>query len=91
MKKILLILPLSLIFGVTLAQVKPFKSEKVFSESDPKAKFHTVSGERHGPAFFKKHEFPEVEYGPTDQLTFDKYHTVDVMYHWYELWAEKYP
>ena len=91
MKKTLLILPLSLIFGVTLAQVKPFKSEKVFSESDPKAKFHTVSGERHGPAFFKKHEFPEVEYVPTDQLTFDKYHTVDVMYHWYELWAEKYP
>ncbi|PZX57755.1 zinc carboxypeptidase [Algoriphagus ratkowskyi] len=91
MKKILLIIPLSLIFGIGVAQVKPFISTKVFSEQDTLAKFHTVSGERHGASFFKKHDFPEVEYLPTDQLTFDKYHTVDVMYHWYEVWAKQYP
>lgn len=73
------------------AQVRTFIKEKVFTESDTSAKFHTVSGERHGPSFFLKHKHPEVEYVPTEQLTFDKYHTVDVMYHWYRTWAEEYP
>ncbi|MFC3414130.1 M14 family metallopeptidase [Algoriphagus hitonicola] len=73
------------------AQVKSFEQEKLFSEQDTTAKFYTVSGERHGPSFFKKFKFPEVEYTPGDQLTFDKYHTVEVMYHWYERWAEEYP
>lgn len=91
MKKALLIIPFSLILGLSIAQVKSFDDQKVFTESDSTAKFHTVSGERHGSSFFKKHEFPEVEYLPTDKLTFDKYHTVDVMYHWYEVWAKQYP
>jgi hypothetical protein len=64
---------------------------KSFPEQDPKSKFYTVSGERHGQSFFKKFEFPEVEYTPREILTFDTYHTPDVMYHWYKLWAEKYP
>ncbi|REG91461.1 M14 family metallopeptidase [Algoriphagus antarcticus] len=91
MKKTLIMISLSLIYGVGMAQVKTFGDQKIFTESDSAAKFHTVSGERHGSSFFKKHEFPEVEYIPTDQLTFDKYHTVDVMYHWYEVWAKQYP
>ena len=32
-----------------------------------------------------------MEYEAGDKLTFDIYHTPDVMYHWYRLWAEKYP
>lgn len=64
---------------------------KSFPEQNPKSKFYTVSGERHGQSFFKKFEFPEVEYTPGEKLTFDTYHTPDVMYHWYKLWAEKYP
>lgn len=91
MKKALLVIPLSLIFGLGIAQVKTFEDQKIFTESDTLAKFHTVSGERQGVSFFQKHEFPEVEYTPTDKLTFDKYHTVDVMYHWYEVWAKQYP
>lgn len=91
MKKNLLTLSFSLILGVGMAQIKPFTDKQGFTESDSTLKFHTVSGERHGISFFEKHEFPEVEYQPTDKLTFDKYHTVDVMYHWYELWAKKYP
>ncbi|OYX13926.1 MAG: peptidase [Algoriphagus sp. 32-45-6] len=68
-----------------------FVTEKPFSEKNEKAKFYTVSGERHGPSFFKKFVFPEVEYSPGERLTFDKYHTVDVMYHWYEKWAAQFP
>ena len=91
MNKQLFIIPLTLIFGVGIAQVKPLTEKQVFSESDSTVKFHTVSGERHGISFFEKHEFPQVEYLATDQLSFDKYHTVDVMYHWYKHWAEQYP
>lgn len=73
------------------AQVKPFQPKDLFSENNPDSKYHTVSGERHGISYFEKHEFPEVEYKSTDQLTFDKYHTAEVMYHWYKVWAEQYP
>lgn len=54
-------------------------------------KWHTVAGERHGVSYFRVHRFPEVEYEPGDKLTFDRYHTVDVMYHWLRRWAEEYP
>ncbi|AMQ57600.1 M14 family metallopeptidase [Algoriphagus sanaruensis] len=73
------------------AQVKDFHKERLFPEKNTESKFYTVSGQRHGPSFFKKIHFPEVEYAPSERLTFDKYHTVDVMYHWYEKWAEQYP
>ncbi|HRI80420.1 MAG TPA: M14 family metallopeptidase, partial [Cyclobacteriaceae bacterium] len=33
----------------------------------------------------------EVEYKAGDVLTFDHYHTPDVIYTWYKRWAEKYP
>ena len=82
---------LSLLSFSVSGQVKPFQEGRNFPEKDSTAKFYTVSGERHGPSFFKKFVFPEVEYTPGDQLTFDKYHTVDVMYYWYEQWAKQFP
>ncbi|PWL31605.1 M14 family metallopeptidase [uncultured Roseivirga sp.] len=60
-------------------------------ESDKDTTYYTVKGERHGISFFKQHQHAEVQYEPSEQLTFDTYHTVDVMYHWYKQWAEKYP
>ncbi len=53
--------------------------------------WYTVSGERHGPSFFRKHRFPQVEYEAGERLTFDRYHTVDVMYTWLQRWARQYP
>ncbi|WP_144605255.1 M14 family metallopeptidase [Algoriphagus algorifonticola] len=91
MKKIASLSSLMLLSVMSYGQIDTFQKAKVFTESDTSAKFHTVSGERHGPSFFKKHQFPEVEYVPGEKLTFDKYHTVNVMYHWYEKWAELYP
>lgn len=91
MKKILLISFGILVVNLGFSQVKPFQPENLFPEANSKAKFHTVKGERHGPSFFKKFTFPEVEYVPTETLNFDKYHTVDVMYHWYQKWANQYP
>lgn len=91
MKKTLILVFSSLLMGGASAQVRTFKPTPSFTEQDSSRKFHTVSGERHGPSFFLKHEFPEVQYVAGDQLTFDHYHTVDVMYAWYERWAQQYP
>lgn len=72
------------------AQPSYYKESK-WPEADTAFKYYTVKGERHGPSFFKKHRFPEVEYEAGDKLTFDHYHTPDVIYTWYRRWAEKYP
>ena len=42
-------------------------------------------------SFFRQHRHEGVEYETGDVLTFDRYHTVDVMYEWLERWAEQYP
>lgn len=90
MRKTSLLTILCFATSIALAQVRSFESEKLFPEKNEKLKFHTVSGERHGPSFFKKFVFPEVEYIPGEKLTFEKYHTVDVMYAWYEKWATQF-
>ena len=91
MRKSLLVTILTICASPGFSQVRSLADGKVFPEDNAKAKFYTVSGERHGPSFFKKFNFPEVEYSPGETLTFDQYHTVEVMYHWYKVWAEKYP
>jgi hypothetical protein len=53
--------------------------------------WYTVSGERHGVSYFARHQHPEVEYEAGDVLSFDRYHTMDVMYTWLKRWAEEYP
>jgi len=60
-------------------------------ESDKDSAMYTVKGERHGISFFKQHRHEEVIYEAGEYLTFDGYHTVDVMYAWYQKWAEMYP
>ncbi len=92
MKKNLLLVTGIILFSQNLyAQNFSLAPPKVWPEQDEKSNFYTVAGERHGQSFFKKHKFPEVEYTAKEKLTFDIYHTPDVMYHWYTLWAEKYP
>ncbi|MDT8368366.1 MAG: M14 family metallopeptidase [Longimicrobiales bacterium] len=54
-------------------------------------RYWTIPGERHGPSFFPFAEHPEVEYVAGDLLTFDTYHTADVMWEWMRRWAERYP
>ncbi|MGH7464179.1 MAG: M14 family zinc carboxypeptidase, partial [Longimicrobiales bacterium] len=47
--------------------------------------------ERHGVSYFTRHRHPQVQYEAGDVLTFDRYHTVDVMYTWLRRWAEQRP
>jgi hypothetical protein len=46
---------------------------------------------RHGPSHFPRVQHPEAEYVAGETLTFDRYHTVDVMYTWLHRWADRYP
>jgi hypothetical protein len=60
-------------------------------ESERHPSWYTVRGERDGPSMFPRHRHPEVEYEAGETLSFDRYHTVDVMYTWMQRWAERYP
>ena len=57
--------------GFLMAQEVSLSPEKKWPEQDKKSKSYTISGERHGQSFFKKYEFPEVQYIPGEKLTFD--------------------
>lgn len=67
------------------------EDESKSAEEEPEVEWYTVAGERHGVSFFRKERFPEVEYAVGEELTFDRYHTVDVIYAWLHRWAEEYP
>jgi len=67
------------------------EDESKSGEEKPKVEWYAVAGERHGVSFFRKEQFPEVEYAAGEELTFDRYHTVDVTYAWLHRWAEEYP
>ena len=64
---------------------------KIFPESDTSQKNYTLSGFRHGVSYFPKVRLPQVQYEAGEQLTFDKYHSANVIYIWMEKWAAKYP
>jgi hypothetical protein len=60
-------------------------------ESMRNAEYYHLRPERHGVSYFKRHRHPQVQYEAGDRLTFDRYHTVDVMYTWLRRWAERHP
>jgi len=60
-------------------------------ESERDARTYQLRPERHGISHFRRVRHPQVEYEATDRLTFDRYHTADVMYTWLRRWAEQYP
>jgi len=64
--------------------------KKVFSESDT-SKIYTVGGDRHGVSFFPKVKHPHVYYEVTEQVTFDKFHSANVIYAFMQRFAESYP
>jgi murein tripeptide amidase MpaA len=61
------------------------------SEPQKDSLWYTVAGERHGVSFFPRQRHVGVEYEAGAELTFDRYHTADVMYIWLQRWAEEYP
>jgi hypothetical protein len=70
-------------------QVIPSET-RLFPESDT-SKLYTVSGYRHGLSFFPKVKNPHVQYEAAAQLTFDKFHSAEVIYTWMKRFAEAFP
>jgi hypothetical protein len=60
-------------------------------ESQRDASRYVVGGKRDGASVFPRVRHPQVEYEAGDVLTWDRYHTVDVMYTWLKRWAERHP
>jgi hypothetical protein len=52
---------------------------------------YILSGYRHGINFFSLTKHTHVEYEAGEILSFDKFHSADVIYFWLKRWAEKYP
>lgn len=52
---------------------------------------YTLSGFRHGISFFPLVRHPEVEYEAGDSLTFDRYHSLEVIYTWLRKWEKEFP
>jgi hypothetical protein len=75
--------------GLVCLCAAPLRAQERGGERD--REWYTVSGERHGVSYFPSHRYPEVEYEAGDVLSFDRYHTMDVMYTWLKRWAEEYP
>jgi hypothetical protein len=86
---------IALLLGVFLI---PGKGEaqgmRGFQEEAPRGPlpdWFTLEGFRHGVSFFPAVHYPEVEYEAGETLTFDRYHTLGVMYEWMHRWEERYP
>ena len=90
--KTLCFMPLCFVLFLVSAYAQvDLQAQTVWPESDPNAKFYTVSGYRHGITFFPKVQYSQVTYTPSSTLTFDKYHSADVIYYWMKKWADQYP
>ena len=84
------LVPLSLVPLFLSAQIRPLTTVS-WPESDKDTLHYTVKGYRHGTSLAPQFRFPEVEYLAGEKLTWDKYHTPDVIYTWLKRWAVAYP
>lgn len=60
-------------------------------EAERDSAWYTVGGERHGISYFERVRHDGVEYEAGATLTFDRFHTVDVVNEWLNRWAARYP
>jgi hypothetical protein len=73
-----------------LLSAQPGRPE-LSSDKEAKKENYTLSGFRHGVSFFPEVKFPGVQYESTDTLSFDVYHSLDVIYSWLRRWEKEYP
>jgi hypothetical protein len=91
MKTFFVISGILLISAMVGGQPVPEQSAVPLKGSDIKAKNYTLSGTRNGVSFFPKVEYKSVQYVAGDSLTFDKFHSQDVIYKWLDRWAARFP
>jgi hypothetical protein len=90
MKRICFLISLLLMANYIFSQdFKPLK-ETVWPESDANDSVYTVAGYRHGVSFFPQVKHSDVEYIAGEELTFDIFHSADVMNEWMIRWSKEY-
>jgi hypothetical protein len=65
--------------------------QNTIPEADSSAKYYRLKGERAGINYFSSVKLKGVQYLAGDSLTFDMYHSADVIYTWMSRWASRYP
>ncbi len=88
MKQRYLIIPFILLTVILNGQ-QPDPDKK--GKKTPANEYYTLSGFRHGVSFFPLVKFPEVQYEPGDSLSFNSYHSRNVIYFWINKWAKDFP
>jgi hypothetical protein len=63
---------------------------RIFPESDT-SKIYTVGGDRHGVSFFRKVKHEHVNYDTASAVSFDKFHSAEVIYSYMRRYAKEYP
>lgn len=82
---------LVLLFAASPLAAQLMPREPLPPESERDSAWYVVAGYRHGVSYFPRVRHPEVQYEPGEALTFDRYHSVDVVYAWVRRYAERYP
>ena len=62
-----------------------------YAESDSNDTVYTVKGYRHGISYFPQVQHVDVEYKKGDKLSFDTFHSNDVINDWMIFFAKEYP
>ncbi|MGW8267152.1 MAG: M14 family metallopeptidase [Longimicrobiales bacterium] len=95
MRKSLLTVGFTLLLGAFLlpspAAAQGMRGFQADAPPGPLPEWFTLPSFRHGVSFFPKVRHPEVEYEAGETLTFDRFHTLAVMYEWMHRWEERYP
>jgi hypothetical protein len=91
MKKTLLIATLFTMTLTLLAQDFRVLNPVTWTESDKNDSVYTVAGYRHGVSFFPQVKHSDVEYVAGETLSFDKFHSADVINTWLIRWSQEYP
>ena len=91
MKKVLFLITLLLMANSIFSQDYNPLNKTVWPESDANDTIYTVAGYRHGLSFFPQVKHNDVEYIAGEALTFNIFHSADVMNEWMIKWSKEFP
>jgi hypothetical protein len=91
MKKLYLFLWLVSVPALLAGQTAVSGVSSPASDPSSKTRIYSLSGARNGANFFPEVEYKGVQYQAGDILSFNKFHSAEVIYSWLRKWAGMYP
>lgn len=91
MKITVLISGIILVSSSLFSQPRSPQSSDTAKQKAPESRIYTLSGQRHGISFFPKNVFNTLQYTAGESLTFNTFHSEQVMISWLRKWADNYP